>query len=71
MAPKIPLIITGSRDSNLRVWKLPREGDPDYFPAGPPQNDSDCPFFVRTLAGHHHSVRAIAAHADTSGQWEL
>ena len=72
MMPKQPLIITGSRDSNLRVWKLPKPGDPKFFQAGPPQDDTDCPYFVRVLTGHHHSVRAIAAHADTlvSGSYD-
>lgn len=70
--PKEPLIITGSRDSTLRVWKLPQPGDPTYFQAGPPQDDSTCPYFVRTLAGHSQSVRAIAAHGDTlvSGSYD-
>lgn len=72
MMPKQPLIITGSRDSNLRVWKLPKSGDPKFFQAGPPLDDTDCPYFVRVLTGHHHSVRAIAAHADTlvSGSYD-
>ena len=72
MMPKQPLIITGSRDSNLRVWKLPQPGDQYYYQAGPPQEDTDCPYFVRTLSGHAHSVRAIAAHADTlvSGSYD-
>ncbi len=72
MLPKQPLIITGSRDSNLRVWKLPRSGDPEFFQAGPPLDDSECPYFVRVLTGHHHSVRAIAAHGDTlaSGSYD-
>ncbi|KAI4163143.1 MAG: hypothetical protein LQ342_003271 [Letrouitia transgressa] len=72
MMPKQPLIITGSRDSNLRVWKLPKQGDEPFFQAGPPQDDTDCPYFVRVLTGHHHSVRAIAAHADTlvSGSYD-
>lgn len=72
MSPKQPLIITGSRDSNLRVWKLPKPGDPEFFQAGPPLDDNECPYFVRVLTGHHHSVRAIAAHADTlvSGSYD-
>ncbi|KAL8869408.1 MAG: hypothetical protein Q9174_004291 [Haloplaca sp. 1 TL-2023] len=72
MAPKQPLIITGSRDSNLRVWKLPKPGDAECFQAGPSVDDTDCPYFVRVLTGHHHSVRAIAAYADTlvSGSYD-
>jgi len=72
MMPKEPLIITGSRDSTLRVWKLPQPGDASIFQAGPPANDRDNPYFLRTLSGHHNSVRAIAAHGDTliSGSYD-
>ncbi|KAJ5082942.1 hypothetical protein N7532_011985 [Penicillium argentinense] len=70
--PKTPLIITGSRDSNLRVWKLPKPGDAVYYPSGPLADDSDCPYFLRVLSGHTHSVRAIAAYGDTlvSGSYD-
>ncbi|GAB1203209.1 hypothetical protein APSETT445_001836 [Aspergillus pseudonomiae] len=72
MMPKEPLIITGSRDSNLRIWKLPKPGDPVYYQSGPHGDDTDCPYFVRVLAGHQHSVRTIAAHGDTlvSGSYD-
>lgn len=71
--PKQPLIITGSRDSNLRVWRLPKPGDKTFFQAGPAPDDAECPYFVRVLSGHHHSVRAIAAHGDTlvSGSYDF
>jgi len=70
--PEEPIIITGSRDSTLRVWKLPRLGDPAFHQAGPPTNDQDNPYALRTLSGHHNSVRAIAAHGDTlvSGSYD-
>ncbi|KAL3475471.1 WD40-repeat-containing domain protein [Aspergillus californicus] len=70
--PKEPLIITGSRDSNLRVWKLPNPEDPGYYESGIHGDDTDCPYFVRALTGHQHSVRAIAAHGDTlvSGSYD-
>ncbi|EAW06930.1 F-box/WD repeat-containing protein [Aspergillus clavatus NRRL 1] len=72
MMPKEPIIITGSRDSNLRVWKLPKPGDPVYYQSGPHVDDTDCPYFIRVLTGHQHSVRAIAAHGDTlvSGSYD-
>jgi WD40 repeat protein len=72
MVPKVPLIITGSRDSTLRVWKLPLSEDKPFFPTGPSQTDLECLYFVRTLLGHHDSVRAIAAHGDTlvSGSYD-
>ncbi|OAL36723.1 hypothetical protein AYO20_04055 [Fonsecaea nubica] len=72
MMPKQPLIITGSRDSTLRVWKLPRPEDPVFIQAENDLDADDCPYFVRTLSGHQHSVRAIAAYADTlvSGSYD-
>lgn len=71
MMPAVPLIITGSRDSQLRVWRLPEQGEKRYLP-GPGANDTDCPFFLKLLTGHTHSVRAIAAHGDTlvSGSYD-
>ena len=72
MTPKYPLIITGSRDSTLRVWRLPRSEDPPFIQAENEIDVDDCPYFVRALIGHQHSVRAIAAHADTlvSGSYD-
>lgn len=72
MMPQKPLIITGSRDSQLRVWRLPEAGSRRYIQTGPPATDDQCPYFIRILAGHTHSVRAISAHADTlvSGSYD-
>jgi F-box and WD-40 domain protein CDC4 len=72
MMPPKPLIITGSRDSQLRVWRLPEAGSRRYIQTGPPASDDQCPFFIRILAGHTHSVRAISAHGDTlvSGSYD-
>jgi F-box and WD-40 domain protein CDC4 len=70
--PKEDLIITGSRDSTLRVWKLPMPGDRSIMQTGASANDHDNPYFIRALTGHNHSVRAIAAHGDTlvSGSYD-
>jgi F-box and WD-40 domain protein CDC4 len=72
MMPPKPLIITGSRDSQLRVWRLPEAHARRYIQTGPPASDDLCPYFIRILAGHSHSVRAISAHADTlvSGSYD-
>ncbi|KAK5275416.1 SCF ubiquitin ligase complex subunit cdc4, partial [Exophiala xenobiotica] len=55
MTPKQPLIITGSRDSTLRVWKLPRPEDPVLIQSENETDADDCPYFLRTLTGHQHS----------------
>ncbi|KAF1991920.1 WD40 repeat-like protein [Aulographum hederae CBS 113979] len=70
MMPKEPIIITGSRDSTLRVWKLPQSKDSRVHSSE--TNSSENPYFIRSLTGHHHSVRAIAAHGDTlvSGSYD-
>jgi F-box and WD-40 domain protein CDC4 len=70
MMPKERTIITGSRDSTLRVWRLPKEGETS--PTLSAADESESPYFQRALTGHIHSVRAIAAHGDTliSGSYD-
>jgi F-box and WD-40 domain protein CDC4 len=67
--PPYPLIVTGSRDSTLRVWKLPMPGvDSDYIPFAPISPDgnllgdyiADNPYHIRVLAGHKNAVRALS-----------
>ncbi|KAK9350293.1 WD40-repeat-containing domain protein [Lipomyces doorenjongii] len=64
MQPSNQLIVTGSRDASLRIWRLPDlVRDPEYLPYNCPNND-DCPFFLRALLGHTHTVRDISGHGD-------
>ncbi|KAH7343344.1 cell division control protein 4 [Rhizoctonia solani] len=78
--PKHTLIVTGSRDQTLRVWKLPRHGYPEYYCVDtdseyvdPAKHDANHnPYHVRLLSGHTHAVRALAAHGRTliSGSYD-
>ncbi|KAJ3104441.1 SCF ubiquitin ligase complex subunit cdc4 [Phlyctochytrium planicorne] len=58
-----PLIVTGSRDATLRVWRLP---DPHFVLYGLETRDNlplnGAPYFMHVLSGHTNSVRAIAGH---------
>ncbi|KAI8972769.1 WD40-repeat-containing domain protein [Pilobolus umbonatus] len=65
---QVPMIITGSRDSTLRVWKLPDPKDE----AGHYHGEGRDPYFVHSLVGHRHSVRAVASHGNTlvSGSYD-
>ncbi|KAJ3339833.1 SCF ubiquitin ligase complex subunit cdc4 [Gonapodya sp. JEL0774] len=70
MEPEVPVIVTGSRDSTLRVWRLPNvDVDPPYnvpeaaaTAAGGSASgsQSENPYFLHVLSGHLNSVRAIA-----------
>ncbi|KAG4301687.1 hypothetical protein PCANB_001866 [Pneumocystis canis] len=65
------LIVTGSRDSTLRVWRLPQPGEAHYRPS-PPSSPNNIdgentsvsinPYYIRTLIGHTNSVRAVSGH---------
>jgi F-box and WD-40 domain protein CDC4 len=67
LEPKYPLIITGSRDTTLRVWRLP---DPATDP--PFDGNGVNPWYMYTLTGHTLSVRTIAAHGNVliSGSYD-
>ncbi|WAQ89856.1 hypothetical protein PtA15_11A548 [Puccinia triticina] len=81
--PAYPVIVTGSRDYTLRVWKLPSETDEDYAPCPTPGSPDDIGastsepssanrFHLHFLRGHSHAVRALAAKGRTmvSGSYD-
>lgn len=71
MMPEQPLIVSGSRDSTLRVWKLPHANDISTCQAASPADiENTCSLSV--LRGHQKTIRAMAAHGDTivSGSYD-
>ncbi|KAF8136648.1 WD40-repeat-containing domain protein [Boletus edulis] len=78
--PKRSVIVTGSRDHSLRVWSLPRPGDPEYRWVGADDADVELseedidenPYHKLHLEGHDHAVRALAARGRTlvSGSYD-
>uniref|UniRef100_A0A060SYU2 ARAD1A19756p n=1 Tax=Blastobotrys adeninivorans TaxID=409370 RepID=A0A060SYU2_BLAAD len=79
MMPPYPLIVTGSRDATLRIYRVPSPSDPDFLPDVDVNNngnngeeDNENPYFVRALTGHTHNVRVVAGYGDTivSGSYD-
>jgi F-box and WD-40 domain protein CDC4 len=82
LSPETPIIVTGSRDTTLRVWRLPDPKKSRWTPASAPIVDSSLdpvnaerarnPYFEHLLTGHTNSVRAIAGHGNTliSGSYD-
>lgn len=68
LEPSVPLIVTGSRDSTLRIWRLPIPGRDEPF-----DGIGINPYFMHTLTGHSGSVRSLAAHGNTlvSGSYDF
>jgi len=71
MMPKQPLIVSGSRDSTLRVWRLPHANDiPTYQAAS--SADVENTYSLSVLTGHQKTIRAMVAYGDTivSGSYD-
>ncbi|KAI8887290.1 WD40 repeat-like protein [Backusella circina FSU 941] len=68
LEPSEPLIVTGSRDSTIRVWRLPDTENGEEFRG----EEEDNKWFKFLLLGHTESVRSIAAHGNTlvSGSYD-
>lgn len=78
MFPEVPLLVTGSRDHNLHVWKLPlvneEEGseDNDVEQQTYDSNEVENPFLVTVLLGHTQSVRSVSGYGNiiVSGSYD-
>ncbi|CCL99622.1 uncharacterized protein FIBRA_01641 [Fibroporia radiculosa] len=76
--PKRPLIVSGSRDHNLRVWSLPKKGESDgncCTEEGDPSEvtPENNPHHQRRLRGHTQAIRDHAVHGRTlvSGSYDF
>ncbi|RCK59485.1 Cell division control protein 4 [Candida viswanathii] len=64
--PEFPLLITGSRDHNIHVWKLPivdESAEPTNNPE-PFDGEYDNPYLIAVLSGHTQSVRSISGYGN-------
>ncbi|KAH3668350.1 hypothetical protein OGAPHI_002104 [Ogataea philodendri] len=65
MFPKTPLVVTGSRDSTLYVWRLPITGEDDKLPDEPVDLDENFnKYLVKVLRGHNGPIRAVCGFAN-------
>ncbi|ODV94539.1 hypothetical protein PACTADRAFT_27345, partial [Pachysolen tannophilus NRRL Y-2460] len=74
MFPPEPLLITGSRDNNIHVWKLPiaNEDDEDNGILVD-EAETENPYFIKALRGHTASVRCISGYGNivVTGSYDM
>lgn len=82
--PEEPLLVTGSRDHNLNVWRLPQmpedEDEDEDIDGGSLSNeditydssDPNNPYLVKVLVGHTQSVRSVSGYGNliVSGSYD-
>ncbi|KAL6454726.1 CDC4 Cell division control protein 4 [Candida maltosa Xu316] len=61
--PEYPLLVTGSRDHNIHVWKLPVVDDIS-FTQEPFDEEYENPYLIAVLSGHTQSVRSISGYGN-------
>ncbi|KAF7724886.1 SCF ubiquitin ligase complex subunit cdc4 [Apophysomyces ossiformis] len=71
MQPTMPLLVSGSRDSTLRVWKLPSVEESFDSMEDHPLMDRNG-YLMHILSGHRDSVRALAVYGNilASGSYD-
>ncbi|KAI8074237.1 WD40-repeat-containing domain protein [Gilbertella persicaria] len=74
MEPSEPIIVSGSRDTTIRVWRLPDlENEPELPLSTCLEDDVISKKFIKyKLVEHEHSVRDLAVHGNTlvSGSYD-
>lgn len=61
--PEYPLLITGSRDHNIHVWKLPLVNELENI-SETFDGEFDNPYLIAVLSGHTQSVRSISGYGN-------
>ncbi|KAK9370757.1 WD40-repeat-containing domain protein [Lipomyces kononenkoae] len=73
LEPSYPIIVTGSRDGSIGVWRLPdlERDAPEYLADDLPEA-ANSQFFLRALLGHTNTVRDISGHGNllVSGSYD-
>lgn len=67
--PELPILVTGSRDHNIHVWKLPISNEDDDEGEDVDKrtfdsSESDNPYLIAVLSGHSQSVRSVSGHGN-------
>ncbi|KAG8893623.1 SCF ubiquitin ligase complex subunit cdc4, partial [Tulasnella sp. 403] len=60
--PKHHMLVSGSWDGTLMVWRVPGLNGIEYHGAKQDESVLDNPYYVRTLRGHLYGVTSVAAH---------
>ena len=68
LLPNGPLIVTGSRDKTLCVWRLPKPGDREHKDVEEEEEEegSDNPYYVFRAKGHEDTIRSVSAYGRTA-----
>ena len=62
--PEHPLLVTGSRDHNIHVWRLPILPEDAVDEVTFDSGDSENPYLIAVLTGHTQSVRSLSGYGN-------
>ncbi|KAI5963905.1 CDC4 [Candida theae] len=62
--PEHPLLITGSRDHNIHVWRLPILQEDAVDEVTFDSGESENPYLIAVLTGHTQSVRSLSGYGN-------
>ncbi|KAI5967208.1 CDC4, partial [Candida margitis] len=70
--PEHPLLVTGSRDHKIHVWKLPILQEDTVGETTFDSGESENPYLIAVLAGHTQSVRSLSGYGNiiVSGSYD-